>query len=209
MSPSFCEHVDVARSVPRAIVWGALGFVLLSCHTPPPLAHPAPAAGQTPAPAPAPPAPPAPAASSSSAPTEPPRPSAPDHAELEARYDGRPALSVLRGEASYYGAAFAGRKTASGEVFDPELFTAAHRTLRFGTVLRVKRVDTGAVVYVRVNDRGPFGKSRRILDLSTAAAGRLDMLKRGIAEVRAEVVERAPPPPSKKKPTQTARVESR
>lgn len=207
MSPSFREHVDVARSVPRAIVWGALGLVVFSCRTPPPLVHPAPAAGQTPAPAPAPPPPPAPAASNS-APAEPPRPSAPDHAELEARYAGRPALSVLRGEASYYGAAFAGRKTASGEVFDPELFTAAHRTLRFGTVLRVKRVDTGAVVYVRVNDRGPFGKKRRILDLSTAAAGRLDMLKRGIAEIRAEVVEQAPPPPSKKKSTKTARAES-
>jgi len=210
MSPSFREHVDVARSVPRAIGWGALGLVVLSCRTPPPLVHTAPeanASGQASAPAPPPP-PPAPAASNAAPPSEPPRPPAPDHAELEARYAGRPALSVLRGEASYYGAAFAGRKTASGEVFDPDLFTAAHRTLRFGTVLRVKRVDTGAVVYVRVNDRGPYGKKRRILDLSTAAASRLDMLKRGIAEIRAEVVERAPAPPSKKKATKTARIES-
>jgi rare lipoprotein A len=66
-------------------------------------------------------------------------------------------------------------------------------------VLRVTRVDTGAVVYVRVNDRGPFGKKRRILDLSEAAAASLDMLKRGIAEVLVEVVERGKAPSKKKK----------
>jgi len=207
MSPSFREHVDVVRSVPRAIGWGVLGLVVFGCRTPPPLVHSAPetrASSQASAPAPGPPPAPSPAASGD--PSSKPPPSPPDHEELEVRYAGRPALSVLRGEASYYGAAFAGRKTASGEVFDPARFTAAHRTLAFGTVLRVTRVDTGAVVYVRVNDRGPYGKKRRILDLSSAAAGRLDMLKRGIAEIRAEVVERAPS--KKKNKTQTARVES-
>jgi peptidoglycan lytic transglycosylase len=113
--------------------------------------------------------------------------------ELAERYAKRHALSTLRGEASYYGKAFAGRKTASGEVFEPRRFTAAHRSLPFGTVLRVKRVGTPSVVYVRVNDRGPFGKKRRILDLSEAAAGELDMLRDGVCEVRIEVLERGKP----------------
>src|SRR5262249_34129886 len=82
--------------------------------------------------------------------------------DLVARYGRRRSQGVLHGEASYYGAAFAGRKTASGEVFEPARFTAAHRTLPFGTVLRVTRTDTRAVVYVRVTDRGPYGKRGRI-----------------------------------------------
>jgi rare lipoprotein A len=118
---------------------------------------------------------------------------------LREQYETRRPVSTLRGEASYYGAAFAGRRTANGEVFEPRRYTAAHRSLPFGTVLRVTRVDTGAVVYVRVNDRGPYGKKRRILDLSEAAAAVLDMLKRGIAEVRIEVVERGKAPSKKKK----------
>ena len=117
-----------------------------------------------------------------------------DEASLEARYGSRRALSVLTGEASYYGDSLAGHRTANGERYDPGAFTAAHRTLPFGTVLRVVRVDTGAVVYVRVTDRGPFGHASRILDLSRAAADRLHMLRRGVARVRAEIVEygRAP-----------------
>lgn len=119
---------------------------------------------------------------------------APDYSheqrELADRFGKRRPLSTLRGEASYYGRAFAGRKTASGEVFDPARFTAAHRTLPFGSVLRVTRIGTPAVVYVRVNDRGPFGKKRRIIDLSEAAAGELDMLRDGICDVRVEVLER-------------------
>jgi rare lipoprotein A len=194
----------MGRTLPRARYLSAGGVVLLlvSCRTPPPLlqaspdppaarAVPAPPLSAPPVPSATPKSPPAKAASS-------PPPGA-DHAELEARYEGRPALKVLRGESSYYGAAFAGRKTASGEVFDPALFTAAHRTLPFGTILRVTRLDTKAVVYVRVNDRGPFGRARRILDLSTAAAERLDMIRRGIAEVRAEIVEHGKRPPARKK----------
>lgn len=120
-----------------------------------------------------------------------------DQHELRERYGKRRSLGVLHGEASYYGAAFAGRKTASGEVFEPKKYTAAHRTLPFGTVLRVTRVDTKAVVYVKVNDRGPYGKKGRILDLSTAAADTLGMLRRGIADVRADIVERGKPPAPK------------
>ena len=66
--------------------------------------------------------------------------------------------------------------------------TAAHRKLPLGTVLRVTRSDGTRVVYVRVNDRGPYGSKRRILDLSRAAAEALGMLRAGVLEVRAEVV---------------------
>jgi rare lipoprotein A (peptidoglycan hydrolase) len=116
-----------------------------------------------------------------------------EHSELVERYAKKKALSTLRGEASYYGRGFAGRKTASGETFEPGRYTAAHRSLPFGTVLRVTRVGTKSVVYVRVNDRGPFGKKRRILDLSEAAAGELEMLRDGVCEVRVEVLERGKP----------------
>jgi rare lipoprotein A len=111
--------------------------------------------------------------------------------QLEETFGARQALATLRGEASYYSDALAGRKTASGEPYDPQKYTAAHRSLPFGTVLRVRRDDTGGIVYVRVNDRGPFGKRRRILDLSKAAARHLGMIRRGIADVRIEIVERA------------------
>jgi rare lipoprotein A len=111
--------------------------------------------------------------------------------QLEETFGARKALETLLGEASYYSDALAGRKTASGEPYDPHKYTAAHRSLPFGTVLRVRRNDTGGIVYVRVNDRGPFGKRRRILDLSKAAAQQLGMIRRGIADVRIEIVERA------------------
>ncbi|HTU59365.1 MAG TPA: septal ring lytic transglycosylase RlpA family protein [Polyangiales bacterium] len=95
---------------------------------------------------------------------------------------------VLRGDASYYASFFSGRRTSSGERYDPRKLTAANRRLPFGTRLRVTRVDTGRSVVVRVNDRGPFGKRHRILDLSRAAAEQLDMIGRGHAEVEAVVL---------------------
>lgn len=85
--------------------------------------------------------------------------------------------------ASYYGESFRGRKTANGERFDPDSFTAAHRTLPFGTCLRVEDVGSGRFVRVRVNDRGPF-VSGRLIDLSLAAARSLDLLRQGVARVR-------------------------
>jgi rare lipoprotein A len=92
---------------------------------------------------------------------------------------------VLRGRATWYGPGFAGRRTASGEVFDPARdLTAAHRTLPFGTMLRVCR-GTRCVV-VRVNDRGPYGPA--LLDLSWLAAERLGMVSTGVAEVTATVL---------------------
>lgn len=95
---------------------------------------------------------------------------------------------VLRGDASYYASFFKGRPTASGERYDPHKMTAANRTLPLGTRLRVTRLDTGKSVVVRVNDRGPFGKRRRILDLSRAAAEQLDMIGVGHTEVEAVVL---------------------
>jgi rare lipoprotein A len=112
--------------------------------------------------------------------------------ELAQRYAKARALAVLSGSGSYYSDAFAGRATASGAAYEPRGFTAAHRSLPFGTVLRVTRVDGGQSVYVRVTDRGPFGSRGRILDLSRAAAERLAMLRAGVAKLRVEVVEYGP-----------------
>jgi len=98
------------------------------------------------------------------------------------------ATSTLTGRASYYSDSLAGNPTASGEPYDPRALTAASRDLPFGTRVRVTRVDTGATVEVRVNDRGPFRDESRILDLSRAAAERLDMIRAGVVEIRAEVL---------------------
>jgi rare lipoprotein A len=106
---------------------------------------------------------------------------------------------VLRGSGSYYSDAFAGRPTASGAPYEPSGFTAAHRSLPFGTVLRVTRADGGQRVYVRVTDRGPYGPRGRILDLSRAAAARLGMLRAGVAKLEVEVVEYGPKKPRRRK----------
>ena len=93
----------------------------------------------------------------------------------------------LRGYASWYGEAFHGRKTASGEIYDMNGLTCAHRTLPFGTVLRVLNTGNGKSVTVRVNDRGPY-VSGRIVDLSRGAAAELGMLESGTALVEMKVV---------------------
>ena len=87
------------------------------------------------------------------------------------------------GLASWYGREKAGHRTASGEHFNPRQFTAAHRTLPLGTIVRVTNLSTGKSVKVRVNDRGPYVR-RRILDLSAAAGRMLDIRKNGVALVR-------------------------
>lgn len=122
----------------------------------------------------------------------PPRPSPPDPSPRV--YGNRPVLMMLRGRASYYHDSLAGNRTANGEVYDPDRMSAASRDLPFGTVLRVVRWDTGRWVLVRVNDRGPFGDKRRILDLSREAARRLGMLRRGVAEIHVDVLEWGAPP---------------
>lgn len=92
-----------------------------------------------------------------------------------------------RGIASFYGPGFQGRQTASGEVFDMNDMTCAHRTLPFGTILRVENLGNGREATVRVNDRGPY-VAGRIIDLSRGAAERLGMLESGTAEVLLRVV---------------------
>ena len=91
------------------------------------------------------------------------------------------------GLASWYGPGFRGKPTASGERFDPGDLTAAHRTLPFGTRVEVVRLDSGARVVVRINDRGPFVDGR-IIDLAKAAARRLDLIEDGVAEVGLQVL---------------------
>ena len=90
------------------------------------------------------------------------------------------------GVASWYGSWHQGRLTADGERFDARAFTAAHRSLPFGTILRVTNLATGESVKVRVNDRGPYIKGR-MLDLSAAAAKALGIAKDGLARVRIEM----------------------
>lgn len=87
------------------------------------------------------------------------------------------------GKASYYANKFHGRKTASGEIYYKEKLTAAHRSLPFGTRLRVTNLSNGREVVVRVNDRGPYIKGR-IIDVSYAAARKLGMTGQGVVRVR-------------------------
>jgi rare lipoprotein A len=101
------------------------------------------------------------------------------------RADAAP--GVEEGLASWYGKQHHGRKTASGERFDMNGMTAAHRRHPFGTRIRVTDVETGNEVTVRVNDRGPYAKDR-IVDLSKGAARRLGILERGVARVRVQPV---------------------
>jgi len=91
------------------------------------------------------------------------------------------------GLASWYGRDFNGRPTASGEIFDMYGYTAAHRSLPFGTRVRVTNEANGRSVVVRINDRGPWVEGR-ILDLSYAAAKQLGMLEAGVIRVRLEVL---------------------
>ncbi len=97
------------------------------------------------------------------------------------------AAEAQEGVASWYGPGFHGKRTANGEVYDKEGLTAAHKSLPFGTYLRVISLDTGASVVVRVNDRGPF-VAGRVLDLSEAAARMLGMIQSGTARVSFEAL---------------------
>jgi rare lipoprotein A len=98
-----------------------------------------------------------------------------------------PPSTTEDGLASWYGIEEAGRATASGEIMDPERKTAAHRSLPFGSLVRVTDLETGQAVEVIVNDRGPHVDGR-IIDLSFAAARELDLVDRGVAPVRIQVL---------------------
>lgn len=104
-------------------------------------------------------------------------PEAPVRAEPAERED-----EIARGLASWYGEPFHGRRTASGEVFDMNELTAAHKTLPFGTRVRVRHASTGKEVTVRINDRGPHVPGR-IIDLSRAAASALGIVQGGVGRV--------------------------
>jgi rare lipoprotein A len=98
-------------------------------------------------------------------------------------------LARMRGRASWYGYRFHGRTTASGERFNAGAYTAAHRSLPFGTRVRVTNLRNGQSVVVRINDRGPY-VGGRVIDLSKAAARAIGMVYSGTAPVRMEVIRR-------------------
>ena len=98
-----------------------------------------------------------------------------DAADIETEIDG--------GVASYYGNELAGNRTANGERFDPGQLTAAHRTLPFGSMVRVTNMSNGDSVVVRINDRGPFSRGR-VIDVSHAAAREIGMQRSGTARVK-------------------------
>ncbi|WP_157858258.1 septal ring lytic transglycosylase RlpA family protein [Pelodictyon luteolum] len=98
------------------------------------------------------------------------------------------AAFVDEGRASYYALRFNGRRTASGEKHDGAELTAAHRTLPFGTSVRVTNLRNGKQVVVRINDRGPFRKGR-IIDISPAAAREIGLIRSGTAKVRIETLD--------------------
>ena len=95
---------------------------------------------------------------------------------------------IMVGDAAYYHDKFHGRPTASGEPYDKDAWTAAHRTLPFGTRLRVTRLDTGQSVEVRVNDRGPHSPER-LIDLSRRAAEELDIVRAGVVRVEIQIID--------------------
>ena len=101
-------------------------------------------------------------------------------------------LQAETGIASWYGPGFRGKTTANGETFDTGELTAAHKTLPFGTLVSVTNLSNGRSVVVRINDRGPF-VTGRIIDLSEAAARRIDMISSGTAPVRVEPESEAAP----------------
>ena len=96
-------------------------------------------------------------------------------------------VRVMTGEASWYGPGFYGNRTASGEIYRPGTMTAAHRTLPFGTKVRVTNLWNGRTAVIRINDRGPF-IDHRVIDLGHGAASHLGLTASGIAQVKLEVL---------------------
>lgn len=92
-----------------------------------------------------------------------------------------------KGTASYYANKFHGKRTASGELYDKDSLTAAHKTLPFGTLVLVTNLDNDSTVILRVNDR--IGTSKRIIDVSYAAAEKLNFISKGLAKVRIEAID--------------------
>jgi len=101
--------------------------------------------------------------------------------------DSSKLIKVVQGAASWYGPGFYGRTTANGERFRKGTLTAAHRTLPFGTKVRVTNLSNGRSVVVRINDRGPF-KYHRVIDLAHGAASQLKMMQTGEVPVKLEIL---------------------
>ncbi len=111
--------------------------------------------------------------------------------DLSVPSDAKPIL-IQTGLASWYGPPYHNRKSSNGEVYDMNAMTAAHRTLPLGSIVRVTNVKTGSSAIVRITDRGPF-IGARIIDLSLAAAKKVDLVRAGVSQVRVEVL-RTPAP---------------
>ena len=128
-------------------------------------------------------------------------------AKKSTRRDGLAVGMFQRGLASYYAEKFHGHRTASGERFDMNAMSAAHKTLPFGTIVSVQHEETGKMVQVRINDRGPFVRDR-VIDLSRRAARKLGILRAGVAPVKLVILalpeERKPiPSTGERKTTQS------
>ncbi len=124
------------------------------------------------------------------------------------RFTGEAALELERGHASWYGGRFNGRRTASGETYDKYALTAAHKTLPFGTIVRVRSLALGREVDVRINDRGPFAPGR-VIDLSQAAAEALGLTGAGVAQVSLNVAESVQTATGVRKPQRGTSASSR
>lgn len=110
-------------------------------------------------------------------------------AEVVPPRPNRDVLGLQQGVASWYGPGFHGRRSASGERFNQNAMTAAHRTLPFGTMVRVTNLNNGQSIVVRINDRGPFSGGR-VIDLSAGAARKIGMMRSGVAPVQLEILGR-------------------
>lgn len=117
--------------------------------------------------------------------------SLPSHAKIKRKHQHHAqvvkAHQPQSGVASYYAAKFHGRRTASGEIFNKNALTAAHKTLPFGTKVKVTCLKNGQSVVVRINDRGPHVRGR-VIDLTYAAAKKINLVKYGTARVKLEVL---------------------
>jgi|APTNR8051073442_1049403.scaffolds.fasta_scaffold01018_9 peptidoglycan lytic transglycosylase len=96
-------------------------------------------------------------------------------------------VTVMYGKASYYGSEFDGRSTANGETFSNKEYTAAHKSLPFGSLVKVTNLANNKTVIVRINDRGPY-VAGRVIDLSRKAAEELDMIRAGVIDVKIELL---------------------
>lgn len=115
--------------------------------------------------------------------------------------------SIKIGIASFYADKFEGRQTANGEIYYHAKRTAAHRTLPFGTVVKVTNLENNKFVVVRINDRGPF-VDNRIIDLSKSAANDLEFIQKGLAKVKIEVIANTNDLPDKKTSATKAKTRS-